>query len=193
MPDWLSMGLGEYIEDADLKGAKIVFNPDEWEQENMAEALRLTKDFKGDSASSPLKPLRTLLALTSDDLYSQWQYSSVQCASVVRYFIEGPGRNNDKTRAVLIDYVKNLYAQVEEVEKRIKAEEKAEEERAAKKGGMSDEEKLAAEDEAYKKKRENAYNAVERELLEKAFQTTFASWSDQDWAALESSWRNYVE
>jgi hypothetical protein len=193
MPEWLTMGLYEYIEDADLKGAKLVFSPDEWEKDQMTEALRLSEDFKGDAAGAPLKPLRTLLAMSEGDLYAQWSYSRVQCASVIRYFIEGPGRNNAKTRTLLGDYIKNLYAQVEEVEKRIEEQEKAEREGKKKKEGLSEEEALAAEDEEYKKKRENAYGAVAKELLDKAFQTTFADWSDQDWAALENSWRNHVE
>lgn len=58
---------------------------------------------------------------------------------------------------------------------------------------MSDEEKLKAEDEAYKKRREQAFGNVAKDLLQQAFTKTFSDWDDRDWNALDSSWRKYAD
>src|SRR5690606_31008745 len=102
-------------------------------------------------------------------------------------------RKSTKTSVILPHYLGHLLELVDEVEKRIEKEKKEAEAREKAAAGMSDEERLAAEDEAYKKKREQAYDQVAKELLDKAFQRTFADWDDSDWSALDASWMKYAE
>lgn len=197
MPAWLEWGLNEYIEDAYAKGSRLTFAPDEWEKDAMVEARNAQKKFTGnpDDASAPLKSLKTLMSLDSEALSSgeNGRYAQAQCASVVRYLIEGPGAKQKKTSSLLQHYFGHLYDIVDEVEKEIDAREKESDRRKARTGSMSDEERLAAEDDEYRKRRDQAYDAVARDILTKSRERTFKDWDDKDWQAFDSSWMKYAE
>lgn len=194
MPDWLEVGMREYIEDAELKGSKIVFGMDEWEKDRMNEARLAHSRYEGADAGAPFKPLRMLFTGSSDELFSgqNGNATRVQCASVVRYFIEGPGAKNAKTSRIIEQYIGHLYDLVEEVEKKVEESRKAGRSAESSKS-KSEEERLKAEDEDYKKRRAEAYDKVAKDLLQQAFDRTFAGWDDRDWKALDASWKNYAD
>lgn len=196
MPTWLETGLREYIEDGELKGSRLAFGMDEWEKSSINDA-RLAQDrYEGaEGVGSPLKPIKLLMSRPSDELFSGTggQYGRAQCASLVRYLIEGPGARNAKTKSILTDYLANLYTIVDEVERELEAKRKQDREGRKSTAGMSDAERLAAEDEEYRKRRESAYGSVAKTLLEEAFQRTFSGWDERDWQALDSSWRKYAD
>lgn len=194
MPAWLSSGLYEYVEDAELKGSRLSFDTDEWEKDSMVDARNAQKRHEGNEAAAPLKPLKLVMTMPSDQLFAgRRDFARTQCSSFVRYLLEGPGSKNKKTGVILSHYLGHLLELVEEVEKRIAKEKKEAEAREKAMETMTDEEKLAAEDEAYKKKREQAYDKVATELLTKAFERTFTGWEDSDWRSLDSSWMKYAE
>ncbi|MBI4879926.1 MAG: hypothetical protein HY812_09765 [Planctomycetes bacterium] len=194
MPRWLSWGLQEYVNNGVLKGSKLVFNPEQWEEDALNDAMLEQRKFEGSNpALAPIKPVKTLITTTPDEL---WQgqlgrFTQAQCASVVRYLIEGPGSKNKKTASLVTHYIGNLYDLVQKVEADLEKDRK---ESGAKSGaGMSDEERLKAEDEEYRKRRDQAYEKVAERLLEDAFQLTFKDWDDGDWNSLDSSWGKYAE
>jgi len=196
MPYWLRTGLEEYVEDAELKGSRLTFGVDEWEKDSWVDAKLADKKFEADDPEqAPIKPLKVLIGLTASELTGggNWRYCSAQCSRLVRYLMEGPGAKQPKTRSVLPHYVGHLYDLVEEVEARIEKEEKDRLAREKAAEGLSDEERLKAEDEEYRKRRDQAYDSVAKELLEKAFARTFKDWSDSDWAVFDSSFRKYAD
>ena len=196
MPYWLRSGLDEYMDDADLKGSRLVFGADEWEKDSWTDAKLAEKAYDGgDPEQAPIKPLKVLVSLTASELTGggNWRYTDAQCSSLVRYLVEGPGSKQKKTRSLLAHYVGHLSDLVEEVEARIKNEDKDRLARESASSGLSDEDRLKAEDEEYRKRREQAYDSVAKELLEKAFARTFKDWDDGDWAVFDSSWRKYAD
>ena len=196
MPYWLKTGLREYIEDAELKGSRLKFTADEWEKDRWTDAqLAQKKHGDGDPMQAPIKPLKLLVSLTGEELNGggNWSYTSVQCSSLVRYLLEGPGARSKQTRSILQHYIGHLYDLVEEVEDRIAAERSRQLSRKEAASGMSEEEQLKAEDEEYRKRREQAYDNVAKELLQKSFERTFSGWSDKDWRAFDSSWQKFAD
>src|SRR5204863_456089 len=76
---------------------------------SMAEALKADKEFKGKPDDGPLKPMKLLLHSPGKDIYKKnFAWGEAQCSSIVRYFLEGPGAFNEKTKTSLQDYVANL-------------------------------------------------------------------------------------
>lgn len=194
MPRWLSTGLREYIEDAEMKGSKLTFGKDEWEHDSMIEARNAQAKHEGPDANAPLKPIKLVMSMPSDQLFAgRYGFASSQCSSLVRYLLEGPGKKKKKTKVILSHYLGHIYDKVEAVEKEIKARKKEDAAREKSMEGMSDEEKLAAEDEAYLKKRDQAFDKVERQLLDDAFALTFKNWDESDWKSLDASWMKYAE
>jgi hypothetical protein len=194
MPWWLRSGLSGLMNDSESKAGKLDFGIDTWERESMAEAIRADKEFKGKPDDGPLKPLRTLLMSNAEEIYGKnfsWGYA--QCSSVVRYFLEGPGSRNEKTRSTLQHYLANLSEKVAEVEARLEAEREAAKAAKPDESTMTDEERLKAEDEQYKKKRETEYDKIETELLTKSFEATFAGWDDAAWKTLDANWLNFAK
>ncbi len=194
MPWWLRSGLDGIMRDSVAKGTKLDFGMDMWERESMTDALRADRDFKGKPEEAPLKPVKLLLHSPAKDIYGKnFSWGEAQCSSTVRYFLEGPGSRNEKTKTILPNYVANLSELVSEVEARLEAQNKEESERKKNGGEMTDEERLKAEDEAYKKKRENEYSKIEKELLDKAFAKTFEGFTEKDWSALDDSWKMFAK
>ncbi len=176
MPAWLETGLREVVEDATLKGSRLVFQPDEFEKQWLTEAKNADKKYQGPEALRPIKPLKVLFTMERDRLFSgrSADAARAQCASVVRYLIDGPGARRKQTTDLLDRY----------------------KERAAERAGragLSDEERLKREDEEYRKRRELAYDKVAKQLLADTFRDTFSGWSEQDWKALDASWRKFME
>lgn len=196
MPRWLQDGLREVVDDAAKKGSTLAFEPDQWERDQMVDAF-LAQKKAGDASPTqmPLKPLRTLMTMTGEEMWDgdNWRYAGAQCGSVVRFLVLGPGKSHAKFGKVVPLYLGHLYDLVEEVEQRLDAEreERAANEAAA--ANLSDEERLKREDEEYKKKRASAFDKIEKELLEKALDQTFAGWTDSDWKALDRMWLSYAD
>lgn len=194
MPRWLGSGLDGFIDDAEKTGGKLRFEADEWERDRMIDGFNAQKKWEKEKVGEPpMKELRDLLKMAGKELWQgdSWTYTSAQCASVCRYLVEGPG-SRGKYASVLRNYIKHLYDLVDEVEKRLEAEREERKKLSAAQDSMSDEEKLAAEDEAYKKKRKDALDNVEKEILEKAYALTFGDWTDADWRAFHNSWEQYA-
>ncbi len=194
LPRWLSWGLQEYVNNGVLKGSKLVFNPEQWEEDALNDAMMEQRKFEGSNpALAPIKPVKTLITTTPEEL---WQgqlgrFTQAQCASVVRYLIEGPGSKNKKTGSLVTHYIGNLYDLVQQVDAELEKDKKAS--AGGSSAGASEEERLKAEDEEYRKRREQAYEKVAERLLEDAFQLTFKDWDDGDWRSLDNSWAKYAE
>lgn len=194
MPEWLSWGMREMISDADSKSGKLTFRMDQYEKEAMAKAFKAFEEYKGAADSGPIRPVKTVLTSDGGALRegANAEFARAQATNIVRYFIEGPGAKNEKTRSFLLQYIANLSEEVAEVNAKLETERKAS-------GGatdtrnMSDEDRLKAEDEAYKKKRDNEYSKIEKDLREKVLSKTLKDFGDKDWEALDTAWRSYAK
>lgn len=194
MPAWLRSGLSGMMSETEVKGGKLDFGMATYEREALAAALQADKEYEGDPAQAPLRPMKLLLTSTREEIYGKdVAWGATQCACTVRYFLEGPGSRNEKTRSSIQHYVGNLSELVAEVEARLEAERIAAREKESLEAKMTDEEKLKAEDEAYKKKREGVYDKVEEELLDRAFEKTFGGWTDAEWKTLDNNWTSFAK
>ena len=195
MPSWLSRGLREYVEDAELKGSKVKFDMDDWERRRLEQAREAQKAYDGAESGAPLKPLKLLFTTTGDELFSgvNGSHAHAQCGSIVRYLIEGPGSRNSKTNKLIDNYIANLFELVDEVERKLEKERKERSKSGADNRNLSDEERLAAEDEEYRKRREGEYGSMAGELLTKSFAKTFNGWDEGDWRSLDHSWKKYAD
>lgn len=118
LPSWLMDGLNTFIDDALLKGAKLTFQPNRRERDD-----RLTlKKYAEDRAHSngvgkhetKLLALIDLFRGKARDLAGDEAVSLArsQAVAVVRYLLEGPGKDDAKTKLLLERYLRSLVEQV---------------------------------------------------------------------------------
>lgn len=195
LPRWLSWGLQYYVDSAEVKGSRLAFGVAVWEKEQMAAALSAQKDFEGsDPKLAPLRSVKTLLTTPPSEVWDgshDW-YANAQCASLVRYLMEGPGSKSSKTRSIIPDYIGNLFTLVNKIEEDLDREREERMASQQKEGEMSDEDRLKAEDEAYEQRRAQAYDNVAAQLIDDAFELTFTDWNDNDWKVLDSKWLQFA-
>jgi hypothetical protein len=182
MPTWLDSGLDEYVGCAKLKGAKVEFKNDAWGKDELRTAGR-----KGE-----LNPVRQLITMTGDQFWQKW-HTREQCAALVRFLLEGPGRKAKRGKTFLKDYITALRDYRKEVDRL------EEEEREARRAAGASEEKPKTDEEEEKeeaerkKKRADDWKKKEAETLKKLFERAFGEWSEKDWDKFERTYRAWLE
>jgi len=168
LPSWLAMGLSQVVENGYVKGSRFEFRDDDWERAALRERVR------SGAATRPRDLMRRGNEKTFDDLRQNFG-AYHEAGALVRFFVNGPGAKDPKTRDVLPLYLKNLKAVIGE----IAAEEKAKE------GGEEDEPATEEEEDAWFKKRQNLWKEKEQRVLQDVWERTFRSWTDEQWDAFE--------
>ncbi len=197
MPAWMTAGIVQYLTSAQLKGRRLVFRPDPEETTALKEAFNTDKRArKHGNAANNVKPLKELVRMTERQASQgggyQGYYFFYQSGSFIRFLLDGPGKRMKKTKGILKRYIQDLLREIQEVEKEVKAEQEAEKARQAKMANMSEEEKLKAEDEAYRKRRKQAVDARQKEILERVFKRTFGALTDRDWDYIQKKWEKFA-
>ena len=168
-PHWLDNGLDQVLGTARAKGSRLEFQADQWELQNLREAVR--KD--------QITPLQDLLKMGTEDFYGQRTRSS-EAAAFLRLLLS---TRSKKVKAVLKEYILNLAATVED----IKAKEKAAGPKSYKAPETEEEEEQQA------KQRRQRWKDKENELLTAVFDKTFGNWEEKDWKKLNDAHRKNLD
>ncbi len=196
LPRWFSFGLQELVSDAVLEGGKLVFRPNQWERVDLARALALQEQYeqKRETGPPPLLDVQEIFRLSSEEQWkgtSGW-YREAQTSSVLRYLLEGPGRKGEKTQDLLKTYLGQMLVRVEEVEKRIEGERDASRKAEAGKEKLSEDEQLKQEDAEHKKRLEQSFEAVEKDIQTATYDNMFGAWTEEDWKSFDRKWRQWA-
>jgi len=202
MPWWFRNGLMEHMGAARVKGKSVKFVLDDWDRDRVKQLIRDKKALD----------LKTLFSQGSKNDFDFDLFT--QAGSVCSFMLTKANRG--KTKGAIQEYLKNLIAVIEEVEKEIadkqkkvreemekKLEEQAEEgefpveeetEESEDEEGEAgeDEEEGVMSEEMWKKLREET-NKRNKVILAKAFERTFGELKDKDWRRLDKMWRAYVK
>ena len=157
-------GIDQVLRTSYVKGGRLVFKPDQWEQNQLRELKRQKK-----------------LVRPRDFLTASWQEfnkkpgATHQAALFVRFLLSGPKK---QTKRFLEDYMYELIQLIEERSKKDKE--------AAKKKGAKEqtEEEQAAQ---YKARRQ-----AEKKRLQAVFDKAFGSWSESKWKKFEQAYRSFA-
>src|SRR5262249_10783049 len=135
MPGWIGIGLSNLVENLHMKNGKVTFRKDDWNRDDVREAARSGK------TTAP----KEIFVMSGQ---SYWQdYLKVQEAEqLVDYLAARGGAKDKRTKELLPEYLKNLMAVVDEVDKERKAGAAKEEKKAKTE---------AEEDEQFKHKHES--------------------------------------
>lgn len=166
LPMWLHSGLYSCVATAKMKGRKLEFEPDDWENEAIREAERGEK----------FLPLKEIMSPKAEDREVPREFWA-QAARWLRY-IDGPGQKRSELKGFVLKYMQQTIKASEELERegghRVRNDAKTEEE----------EEKQAKDRANYWKKRRTAVlQKIEKQL----------GWSDETWASLEKAFYQYMK
>ncbi|MCZ6572481.1 MAG: hypothetical protein O7C98_04830 [Planctomycetota bacterium] len=194
MPWWIRTGLGQHMKFARVKGKRVEFDLDAWDNSTMRTMLK-----KG--TAIPLKKM-----FMGETVKYVWGHN-LQAGSVVGWLL-GPG-NRGKTKNALTNYLKAMVAAIEEAEDEYKkgkdAFEAALKKRAeglaarqAEEGeeAEEDEEGDAGEEEGFKRNVEALSEALKKKrasIVRRSFEAGFGHLTDKDWRRLDKVWQRYAK
>lgn len=170
MPAWFSGGISNMLSTAYVKSGKLVFKPDEWDQNSLRELART------DSLVAPRKMLQS-----TGQRFWKIEHSQAQAGAFMRFLTEGP---KSKVKGFLKDYFEALDFVVEEEERR----EKKARENKKDEGEMSDEELEELEAARFKARKQ-----AERKRIEAIFGVAFDGWSEKKWGKFERAYYEFVK
>ncbi|MCZ6572632.1 MAG: hypothetical protein O7C98_05615, partial [Planctomycetota bacterium] len=194
MPWWVRRGLGQHMRFARVKGKRVEFDPNAYDDGRMRTMLK-----KG--TAIPLKKM-----FMAETVQYVWGHD-LQAGSVVGWLL-GPG-NRGKTKNALTNYLKAMVAAIEEAEAEYKKEKDAFEAslkkraegvvaRQAEEGeeAEEDEEGDAGAEEAFKKNVEALNEALKKKrasIVRRSFEAGFGHLTDKDWRRLDKVWQQYAK
>lgn len=173
IPVWLRTGMDRMLHSAEVKGSRLIFEPDNWEKTGLREALR---------DGTITKPSEMFLMISSDMRDSETRYR--EFGAFVRYLIDGPGAKHKLTRNLVEDYLTNLKVILDEEA----AAEDEDEDEDEDDGPMTEEE----EDAAFKA-RQNSWKERASDIAQKVYDRTFADWTQKDWDALDKAYLKSIK
>jgi len=173
MPGWLNTGLQRFVATGIMKQGKIDFRSPEYEMYRLRAAAKNAK----------LAGVHDLLTADNEKLGS-YENPQTQSATLVRYLLEGPGAKAPRTKDSFRTYVNALLAFVKEQE----AKDASGDGGPAMAGAATEE-----EGDAQYKKRAQMWKEKEKELLDAVLKSTFGSWTETDWKAVEASYMQFVD
>lgn len=176
MPEWLRHGVTEFLENSKAKGSKLKFRVDDWERDDLREAVR----------EGRVRGARSLMQMSRTELWStdgqDFFSARNEAENFVFFLLAGDGSKNKKYKEIIPNYLKNLKLVLEETKD-------LEEEKVP--GAADAPETEEEEEERFRKLQEN-YKDREKEFLEKVFDRTFADWSQKDWDKLEKAFTKSI-
>lgn len=164
LPQWISWGLGDFVERARLNNGKLDFKASTWESVEMKTMRR---------SDSLLKP-RDFFTLASGDLWGA-QGNMTQTQFFVNFLLAGLGSRSPKYRTVLTDYIKNIIFLLD-----------TESEGG---GAAAKEPQNEKEEEEMIRARQEQWRKQERQTLDTLLEKTFPGWTDADWGAFNALYR----
>lgn len=172
LPSWLETGLDGYIENLRVKGRGVEHRVDDWDRDELRNTVREGQ------ATSP----RDLIRMTDTDFRENATWNHVrESAALVEYLMHGPGSKDKRTKGLLQNFIRDLKAVVDEIEK--------EEEGTS---TPSEAPKTEEEEEEMYKKRAERWKAKEKLIMERTMERTFGGWTDKDWDAFEKKYFDYI-
>jgi len=175
-PEWLQYGMAELFDNSKLKGKKLSFHRDEWDRDDLREAVREDR----------VRGIESLLKMTRSELWDSsggdfWS-ALEESEGLVYFLIAGKGSKNKKYREIIPTYLQNLKAVLEEEKAREKEEGK---------DSTAPPETEEEEEERFRKRREELRER-EQEFLRKVFDRTFEGWSERDWQKLDKAFLDSI-
>lgn len=165
-PQWIRMGLPDFLENARSKGKKIEFKADTWDNVQVDTLRREDK----------LLEAHAFFSMTSEQLWSDWN-NTTQAQFFIHYLLVGAGSKSSKYKNVFGDYLKNMIFVLDE------AEEDDEYAKLVEESPKTEEE----ETELFRKRQEFWKNK-EREFLDQLESRTFEGWSEKNWKKFNASY-----
>jgi hypothetical protein len=177
VPTWIRWGLDGFVETGVLAKGRFDFRPHATE---LVEIRKAVKEGK-------LLPVRDILNADGSILQGgvgNWY----QVRALVRYFLDGPGATDKRTRGKFLEILK--------VSGDLRREEREQQWKEAKDGagGGAAEKRpeTEEEEEAMSKARQEKRKEEEREYNKKVLDRAFPGWTEADWTAFDRAWRAYA-
>lgn len=173
MPEWIDVGLEALVENARMDSRKIDWRYDASLVNVLRDAIR-----RGD----PLK-IQDMFLMTSkeyNDRSSREVNPWAEGAMLINYLASPEVRRHHLAKDMLERYLRNMMKVVDEVEKEEKRKLDGARSRASKDGGERE----------YIEERRRIFQQMEKELLQRTFDLTFAQFDESDWAALNKAFHD---
>ncbi|MEM6671405.1 MAG: hypothetical protein AAF726_01095 [Planctomycetota bacterium] len=166
LPSWIDSGLQNLVSNVRMDGRKPDWRRDDFAIERFRDLVR------SGNADSP----RSLFLMTSKE-YNDFENVTAlfgrqaQAEMLISYLLIPEIRRKRSAKGLLEEYLKNMVAVIEDIEKEREAElDKAREKLHPDKGEGD-----------YLRERRKIFSEMEKELLQRTFDRTFGDWSDSDW------------
>ncbi len=175
MPQWIDIGLEALVENARMDSRKIDWRYDA----GLVNALRAA--IRG---GNPIK-IEDLFLMTSKELNDRVSRETntnpwAEGAMLINYLASPEVKRHRKAKGLLEKYLRNMMKVVDEVEKEEKRKLDGARSRAKKDGGERE----------YIEQRRAIFQEMEKELLKRTFDMTFADFDESDWAALNKAFHD---
>lgn len=170
IPAWFRFGMDNMLHSAEVKGSKIIFEPDQWAKQNLRDAL------KNETITLP----SAMFKMTASDFSGNRSLSS-EFGAFVRYLMVGKGAKSKLTKGLAGAYLGHL--------KDILDEEDAASDFSDDDDGPTTEEE---EDEAFKNK-QNVWKQRAESIANEVYLRTFTDWTQKDWDKLDAEYLRTIK
>gem|GEM_PF-638417 len=177
MPEWIEVGIVNYVRGARLDGRKLEFRVNEYAREGARLAVAQGR------ATTP----REIMRLTREEFTSSssggasYFSKSAESAQLVRFLMSKEGKRNKQAKGLLENYVTALTQVVEEINKKDNESFKADEAP-----------KTEEEEDARGKARAERWRQREQDMVREVFERTFADWTDKDWDKFTKAYFDFI-
>jgi hypothetical protein len=173
IPTWLKVGIDSMLTSGQLKGSRMIFEPDQQDKSALREA----------NGNGTIILPSVMLRMSVDEMRSS-KGIYYQFGAFTRYLLAGKGAKDKLTKGLVREYLTHLGD--------IIAEEKALEEAN---DGMSNEDEPETEEEedAAFKAKQNAWKERADDIAKAVFDRTFDDWSDKDWENLDKAYLRTIK
>jgi hypothetical protein len=164
LPQWVEYGLSSYVNSARSRNGVIEFKA------TTRDSVEMKNLRRSDDITSP----KAFFTTVSEALWAQ-KWAGVQTQFFMDFLISGEASRNPRYRNVLSDYIKNIIFLVDSAQAPNPADER--------------QPQSAKEEEDMRTARRNAWRAKERDTLPRLMEKTFPGWTNKDWDAFDSLYR----
>ncbi|MFK5956907.1 MAG: hypothetical protein QM477_10735 [Planctomycetota bacterium] len=172
IPAWFRYGMDSMLHTAEVKGNKLIFEPDNWAKTGLRDAL------KDETITLPSE----MFKMTSSDFRGKdtiWR----EFGAFVRYLMVGKGAKSKLTKNLAEEYLGHLKDILDEEEALSDAGDDMEDD-----GPTTEEE----EDEAFKNN-QNVWKERAESIANEVYQRTFSDWTQKDWDKLDADYLRTIK